>query len=111
MRLVAELTRICEQEQSPFRAQLLREDIARLTRLQVLAAEHDTLEAFVEAGLYIGWTRDDMRTHELKEPLQALLRDIYRSRRSQGDPAAEEAVVQSWIRFNRARMSRLIHCL
>ena len=73
MHLLAELEELLEAEESVFRAQLLREDIARLRRLETMAQEHAELAGFVKAGLYIGWTQGDFRTHEIKEPIEALL--------------------------------------
>ena len=65
MRLIDELQRRVVCEQSIFQAQLLREDIARLVRLQELARTVGEFASFRKAALQLGWTKDDARTHEL----------------------------------------------
>ena len=102
MRLADQLERIASGEESPFRAQLLREDVARLRRLEALAADHDE-ESFVKAGMRIGWTQGDARTHELREPLEAFLRAVY--------AADEPLIVRTWESLHRVRMERLLGCL
>ena len=111
MRLVEELSGLLAREASPFRAQLLREDIARLSKVLAMARERRDLAEFRKQALYAGWTRDDMRTHELKEPLDKLLAAIHRSVGEPQDRGAEEAVTEAWVAFNRARIAKLIGCL
>ena len=67
MRLIETLNRRASAEESPFRAQLLREDVARLKKLRELARGSRDLAAFKTAGMRIGWTQGDARTHELRE--------------------------------------------
>ncbi len=111
MQLVDKMRQRLEGEDSPFRAQLIKEDIARLTKLQAMALEHDDLESFCKAGLYIGWTRDDFRTHDLKDQLDVLLGSIYARQREGATPSSEKAVIDAWVSFNTARMEKLVHCL
>jgi hypothetical protein len=73
MRLIETLRRRAAEESSPFRAQLFREDVARLDRLLQLARNEPELAAFKTAGLRIGWTPGDARTQELRAPLERLL--------------------------------------
>ena len=77
MKLIADLEALIEKEQSLFRAQLLREDVARLRKLQELARTAKDREAFKKSGIRIGWTQGDARTHELREPLERLLAALY----------------------------------
>ncbi|MGE0611123.1 MAG: hypothetical protein AB7G34_16630 [Hyphomicrobiales bacterium] len=111
MRLIEELRKRLEIEQSPARAQLVREDIARLSKLETMAIEHEDMAEFVGAGLYIGWTRDDMRTHEVKEELTLLMEAIHARRHGQADAIMEGRIIDAWIAFNQARMKKLVHCL
>jgi len=52
-------------EASMFRAQLLREDLARLRRLCELAAAAADRESYAAAARRLGWTQGDTRTPEL----------------------------------------------
>jgi hypothetical protein len=110
MQLITELERIAGREDSLFRAQLLREDVARLRRLQGLAASNDPA-AFRKAGMRVGWTQGDARTHELAEPLERLLDAIYAYERGARDATQEARIVECWEKVHRARMERLVGCL
>ena len=103
MRLIDELERLAAAEESLFRRQLLREDVARLRKLEALAQSAADLEAFKQSGMRLGWTQGDARTAELAAPLEALLAAIYA-----GD---EERVTQAWNELHRTRMERLLGCL
>lgn len=103
MRLVARLEALLEKEESLFRAQLLREDIARLKKLEALAKSAADAEAFEKAGMRLGWTQGDARTHELREPLVRLLHAVYASQ--------EEETLLAWEALHRARMEKLVGCL
>lgn len=103
MRLIDELERLAAAEESLFRRQLLREDVARLRKLEALASCATDIEAFRKAGMRLGWTQGDARTAEIAGPLEALLAALYA-----GD---EERVVQAWNELHRARMERLLGCL
>jgi hypothetical protein len=108
MQLIEDLERRIPQEDSLFRAQLLREDVARLRRLQQLSRQLDR-QAFVEQGMRIGWTQGDARTAELREPLQALLEAVYRL--EHGEREQEARVDECWHVLHRTRMERLLGCL
>lgn len=73
MTFIDELESRLAGEESMFRAQLLREDVARLRRLMELADEYEDRDGFRKAGAYIGRTNGDMRTHELIDQLTPLL--------------------------------------
>ena len=103
MQLIARLEALVKNEESPFRAQLLREDVARLRKLQELAKSAPDAEAFRKAGMRIGWTQGDARTHELREPLIRLLDAVFASQ--------EEEIFPAWEALHRARMEKLVGCL
>jgi hypothetical protein len=103
MELIARLESLLAKEDSLFRAQLLREDVARLRKLEQLASTAQDADAFRKAGMRIGWTQGDARTHELAEPLARLLDAVYASQ--------EEEIFRAWEALHRARMERLVGCL
>ena len=103
MQLIARLEALLGREESLFRAQLLREDIARLRKLLELAGSTQDVEAFKNAGMRIGWTQGDARTHEIREPLMRLLEAVYASQ--------EEEILRAWEALHRARMEKLVGCL
>ena len=103
MQLLEKLSLLLSEEENLFRAQLLREDIARLKKLEALAKSAADAEAFRKAGMRIGWTQGDARTHELREPLIRLLDAVYASR--------DEEISLAWEALHRARMEKLVGCL
>lgn len=111
MHLIDELESLLAKEESMFRAQLLREDVARLRKLVDLAGEHEDFDAFVKAGTYIGWTKGDMRTHELKEELGELLRAVYGYARGERNDDEDQDVRAAWDEFHVTRLRKLVHCL
>lgn len=111
MRLVHELERHVAEEQSLFRKQLLREDIARLGKLRELARSARDRNAFMKAGMRIGWTQGDLRTHEIREPLEALLGFVYQYETGTGGDEQEARINSAWVAVHRARMERLVGCL
>ena len=111
MRIVQHLEALLAAEASLFRAQLLREDLARLARLQALAREADDLASFMKAGTRIGWTQGDARTQELAAPLQRLLELVYRRERQGGGEELETAIEEAWSALHRTRLERLVGCL
>ena len=108
MKLIEDLESLIAKEPSMFRAQLLREDVARLRKLQALATAAPDATAFRKAGARIGWTQGDARTHELGEPLERLLAAVYAFER---DSAPEAPITEAWEALHRARMERLVGCL
>ena len=103
MQLLEKLSLLLSEEASLFRAQLLREDIARLQKLQQMARQAPDAEAFRKSGMRIGWTQGDARTHELREPLQRLLDAVYASQ--------DDEIIRAWEALHRARMEKLVGCL
>ena len=103
MRLLHELERLAEAEESLFRRQLLREDVARLRKLEALRGASPDLETFRKAGLRLGWTQGDARTSEIASQVESLLEAVY---------AGDEArIPEAWNELHRARMERLLGCL
>ncbi len=111
MRLLDNLKDRLAVEDSMFRAQLLREDIARLERLEELAGTCADRSAFVHAGQYIGWTQNDMMTHRIKEPLERLLSAVYASVVKADGEGHEEELDAAWRELEQARLQRLVKCL
>lgn len=111
MRLLEDLERVVAQEGSLFRAQLLREDIARIRKLQALATTAPDAAAFRQAGMKVGWTQGDARTAELREPLEELLDAVYAFEKGKRDAEQEGRITESWHALHRMRMERLLGCL
>jgi hypothetical protein len=115
MRLIRELERKLETEQSYFQAHLLREDIARLARMRDLARDTADAIAFRKAAFRLGWTAGDLRTHEIREPLEMLADAMYGylKGKSEGTSDAEQEarIEQAWLILHRVRMERLVGCL
>ena len=111
MRLIEELERTLAGEQSLFRAQLLREDIARLGRLRELARSSGSADACKRAALRLGWTQGDLRTHELRAPLEALVEAVYAYETGAGSAGEEARIMDAWAELHRTRMERLVGCL
>jgi hypothetical protein len=103
MRLIDELERLAVAEESLFRRQLLREDVARLRKLEALAQSAADLEAFKKSGMRLGWTQGDARTAELAEPLCLFLQVFYERDEAQ--------ITAAWNELHRTRMERLLGCL
>ena len=111
MRLLETLQHLAAEEQSPFRAQLLREDIARLKQLQELAHSAPDVALFKQRGMRIGWTQGDLRTHELRAPLESLLDAVYAYETGGGGADPETRIDVAWQELHRVRMERLVGCL
>jgi hypothetical protein len=111
MRLIDELERHIAREQSLFRAQLLREDLARLSKLRQLACGAADLAAYKKGALRIGWTPGDLRTHELRAPLDLLLDAVYAYETGTTGDVQEARIVAAWHALHRIRMERLVGCL
>lgn len=111
MNLVEKLERLAAKEESLFRTQLLREDIARLKRLQTLAGECSDFAAFTKAGMRIGWTQGDARTQELAAPLEQLLGLVYQREMGFSEVDLDSDIESAWEALHRMRMERLVGCL
>jgi hypothetical protein len=111
MRLIRELERKLETEQSYFQAHLLREDIARLARMRDMARNAADTITFRKAVFRLGWTAGDLRTHEIREPLEMLADAIYSYVTDAVGTDQEAQIEQAWLTLHRVRMERLVGCL
>lgn len=111
MRLIEELGQRVGREDRLFRAQLIREDIARLQRLQEIARTAADAAAYRKASMRIGWTQGDLRTHELRAPLEALLDAVYAYETGTKGTEEDARIAAAWFALDRTRMERLVGCL
>lgn len=110
MTLSEELAAVMERTESVVQKQLLREDVARVEKLEALAGTCPSYEEFEHQGLFFGWTQGDFRTAELHDTLKPLLKSLHAATQA---PSAEahDAVRSHWITFNQERSKRLVGCL
>jgi hypothetical protein len=111
LRLIAELEALAGAQESLFRAQLLREDVARLRKLRDLAQAAEDCDTFAAAARRLGWTQGDQRTHELKPELDVFLAAVYEQEKGAAGEEAEARLRRAWEQFTRARMEKLVGCL
>jgi hypothetical protein len=111
MRLIEKLERRLDAEQSFFQSQLLREDIERLAKMRDLVSGTADAAAFRKTALRLGWTAGDLRTHEIRAPLEALADAVYAYETGARGPEQEERLEQAWMILHRVRMERLMGCL
>ncbi len=111
MRLIEELERLAAEEASLFRAQLLREDVARLRKLHALAGNLADEAAYRRAGMRLGWTQGDALTQTLREPLEALFDAVWMLAKAPAQPEQQDRVAEAWRVLHRHRMERLVGCL
>ena len=111
MRLIEELEQRLTAEPSLFRAQLLREDIARLRKLDVLARSTLDPDAYRKAAHRLGWTAHDARTGELREALDRLLDAWRRALSGAQDEGLDACMLQAWQEMTRLRLENMVGCL
>lgn len=111
MRLLEDLERLLADEQSMFRAQLLREDIVRLRKLRELARSAPDYSGFHKAAMRIEWTQGNAHAGELHKPLEQLLEAIHAFERGERDAEHEARMVEAWNDLHRLRIERLVGCL
>ena len=111
MHLAEELSQRLSNEESVFRAQLLREDMARFEKLRSMAQDQPSFEAFEKDGLYIGWTQGDMRTHELRDTILPLLAAYHAYETGGRTDVLDQTLRQAWNAFDKDRMAKLLGCL
>jgi len=111
LRLIEELERWLNREDSLFRAQILREDIARLEQLRKLARGAADIAAYRNAALRLGWTQGDARTHELGAPLDVLIEAVHEYEDGRCGDDREARIIEMWSELHRVRMERLVGCL
>lgn len=110
MHLIDELENLIAAQPGLFRAQLMREDIARLQKLEALARSVAESDAYRRAGRKLGWTPLDARTSELGSELDELL-DAVREATMSPSGAADARTVEAWRALARLRTERLVGCL
>jgi hypothetical protein len=108
VKLIDELEQRIASETSPFRAQLLREDVVRLRKLDEIARSAADVEAYRRAARRLGWTAEDARTGELGGALDRLLDAVHDAARGSG---GETSIRDAWLDLWRVRMERLVGCL
>ena len=69
------------------------------------------MAAFRKMTLRMGWTAGDMRTHEIREPLEALADAVYTYETGTRDAGQEVRIEQAWMILHRVRMEWLMGCL
>lgn len=111
MRLAEELERSLSAEASYFRAQLLREDLARLRKLCELARTCADRAAYTGAAGQLGWTQGDARTPELAHVLAPLFDAVYAYEHGEAGDAIEGRIRDAWVALTRERLERLVGCL
>ncbi len=113
MQLISYLKSVIDGDAGYVQTHLAKEDLDRVKQLRALANEHDDLKAMQKAGLYIGWTKGDFRTHELADPLNALMAAIfeYEGINSAERKALDSRIMDIWTGFHTLRLNTLIHCL
>lgn len=111
MQLIEYLEQRLSAESNLFRAQLLREDIARLRKLDTLARSALDADGYRRAGRRLGWTALDARTGELGATLDRLL-DAWRDALADADnPAHEARMLDAWQELTRLRLTTMVGCL
>ncbi len=111
MRLIERLKIEKNATESYFRQHLLQEDVGRLERLVEQAPRHSDRASFVAAGLELGWTPENRRTHELRPALVPLLESIHDTIAASPDMPGEQDIDDLWRAFEALRMDRLVGCL
>ncbi len=110
MYLIDELEKRIAAEPGLFRAQLMREDIARLQKLEGFARSIAEPDAYRRAGRRLGWTTHDARTGELGAILEELL-DAVREATVSPSNVADARTIEALLALAQLRMERLVGCL
>lgn len=111
MKLLDQLERALSAEESYFRAQLLREDVARLKALRELASKAISPESFLEDGLGLEWTPGGLRNQQLKGALEPLLEAFCFADKSGPGADTDAHLLRAWYAFDAQRMDVLLGCL
>jgi hypothetical protein len=111
MDILDRLERALSVEESYFRAQLLREDLARLAKLRVLVGKAASEDAFLRDGLFIDWTPAGLRNEELKTTLEPLFQAFFAAAKGAPELDADARLLRAWYAFAAQRMDLLVGCL
>jgi|GEM_PF-1991493 len=113
MRLIETLEASIAGDDSPFRAQLMREDITRINELREAAKELGSANALRNVAIQSNWTATQARTDELACEVHALSDAIFElvSANEQSTDQQESAVEQCWLKLHHQRLETMIGCL
>lgn len=113
MRLIETLRTSVAEDDSPFRAQVMREDIERINALRHAALELSDATALRRTAMDTAWTTTQARTNELSPQIEALSDAIFalESAGDNGTDAMETAVERSWLALHQQRLERMVGCL
>ncbi len=111
MKLIDHLNSVISENASYVQAYLAKEDLTRVEKLRALANSSDDVQSMEKDGLYINWTKDDMRTHELSEPLKALIKAIFEYENGGANAELDAKIMDIWAGFHTLRLKVLVHCL
>jgi hypothetical protein len=110
MQLIDDMRAEAAQTQSMFAAQLLKEDILRLEKLEQLARVERDPERFGKAAMLLGWTQGDLRTFELNPELTSFLAAVF-DHQSPQPTITDSQIAKAWAALNKRRMDLLVGCL
>ena len=111
MNLLDRLEHALSAEESYFRAELMREDVARLKALHELVRKAIGQESFLEDGLRLEWTPGGQRNQQLKATLEPFLKAFYAADKSGPGENADAHLFRAWCAFDAQRMDVLVGCL
>lgn len=113
MRLIETLEASIAGDDSPFRAQLMREDVTRIKELSEAAKDLNSEQALQHTAMQLNWTASQARTDELATEIGALSQAIF-EHVSAGESVTdqqESAVEQCWLRLHHQRLATMTGCL
>ncbi|KAF0107092.1 MAG: hypothetical protein FD163_2332 [Hyphomonadaceae bacterium] len=111
MELFRFLEESATKSESYFQRFLAKEDLARVKKLLEMAKTAENITNFLKDGIFIGWTKDDLRTHELKPAIEPLLVKIFEFVKSEPSQEIDAQIMQLWHEFHELRLKTLLHCL
>lgn len=111
MELLLYLQKSTTNGESYFQQFLAKEDLARVFGLLEMAKAAENITSYLKDGIFIGWTKDDLRTHELKPALEPLLAKIFEFVKGDKSEKVETQIMQLWHEFHALRLKTLLHCL
>ena len=111
MKLIDTLESVISRNDGTVQTQLAREDLTRVEKLCAFAKSNDNYADMEKECLYIEWTKGDFRTHELSDPLKALMRAIFDYTKLDDKEKYDERIMDIWAAFHTLRLKVLVHCL
>lgn len=110
MKLTEDLRAAAAAAPSMFSAQLLKEDVLRLEKLEQLARIERDPERYRRAAMVLGWTQGDFRSFELNPELADFVAAVFAHCAPRPSVDAAEIDVR-WSALHRRRMDLLVGCL